>query len=186
MYKFIVDGKWTTIDQAPTEVDWRGNVNNVYNSPTKPQDVTPIYEPPAAKEPVIAPVPAPVPVKEKKVVPTPAPQPTKAGSVEVPAKPKEEPVKDETPIVDKKEPSPPVDKKVTPLVPEVAPVTVLPVNDTKPVDTPPVKVRLLPPCYWVDLPTRLSRLKSRLLRTRSQPPFSPHRPTRKHRLSSSR
>jgi hypothetical protein len=139
LYKFIVDGKWTTIDQAPTEVDWRGNVNNVYNAPTKPQDVTPLYERPAAKVPKIAPVPAPVPVEEKKEVPTPTPQPTKLGSVEVPAKPKEEPVKDETPVVDKKEPSPPVDEKVTPSVPEVAPIPIVPVNDTKPVDTPPAK-----------------------------------------------
>ena len=156
LYKFIVDGRWSTIDQAPTEVDWRGNVNNVYNAPTKPQDATPRYEPPTAKEPKIAPAPvpapvtvpaptptpapAPVPVEKKKEVPTPTPKPTEVGSVKVPAKPKEEPVKDKTPIVGKKEPSPPVDEKVTPSVPKVPPVPVVPTNDTKPVDTPPAKV----------------------------------------------
>jgi len=134
LYKFVVDGRWTTIDQAPTEADWRGNVNNIYYAPTKPQDETPRYEPPAAKEPKIS----PVPVEEKTEVPTPAPQPTKEGSVEVPAKPK-----DETPVVDKKESSP-VDKKVTPSVPDVPPVPVVPVNDPKPVDTPPAKVRSFP------------------------------------------
>lgn len=142
LYKFIVDGKWATIDKAPTEADWRGNINNVYNAPARPKDDTPRYEPPAVQEPKIAPVPAPVPVEEKKEVPTPAPQPTKQASVKVPAKP-EERVKDQTPVVDKKEPSPPVDKKVTPSVPKVAPAPVIPVRDTKPVDTPPAKARIL-------------------------------------------
>ncbi|KAF9651275.1 hypothetical protein BDM02DRAFT_3091509 [Thelephora ganbajun] len=110
LYKFIVDGKWTTIDQAPTEADWRGNVNNIYHAPTKPQEIdTPRYEPPAAQEP-------------------------------------EEPVKHETPVVDKE--TSPVDEKVTPSVPKVDPAPVVPVNDTKPVDTPPAKVRSLPCCCW--------------------------------------
>ena len=145
MYKFIVDGRWTTIDNAPTEADWRGNVNNIYYAPTKPQEVvTPRNEPPAVQEPKITPVLAPAPVEKKKEVPTPTPQPTVQGSVEVPAKP-EEPVKDKTPVIDKKEPSPPVDEKVTtPLVPKVTPTPVVPVNDTKPVDTPPAKVFPLP------------------------------------------
>lgn len=118
-------------------------MNNIYYAPTKPQDDTPRYEPPAAKEPKIAPVPAPVPVEEKKEVPAPAPQPTKERSVEVPAKPK-----DETPLVDKKDPSPPTEEKVTPSVPNVPPAPVVPVNDTKPVDTPPANVCSLPPCRW--------------------------------------
>lgn len=101
LYKFIVDGNWTTIDQAPTEADWRGFVNNVYRSPTKPKEPdTPRYEPPATRKPEIAPAP-----------PKPKPAP---------------PIKDTTPVVEKKDPSPPV-----------APVPVVPVNDTKPVDTPP-------------------------------------------------
>ena len=141
LYKFIVDGSWTTIDQAPTEADWRGNLNNVYHAPTKPEELdTPRYEPPAAQEPVIAPVPVeekeeqvptPAPVEEKdEPVSTPTPKPTDKGSVEVPAKP-QQPVKDKTPVVEK-DPSPPAD-----------PVPVVPVNDTKPVDTPPAKVRFL-------------------------------------------
>ena len=110
-------------------------MNNIYYAPTKPRDDTPRYEPPAAKEPKIAPVPAPIPV-EKKEVPTPAPQPTQERSVEIPAKPK-----DETPKMD---PSPPVGENVTPSVPVISPAPVVPVNDTKPVDTPPAKVRSLP------------------------------------------
>lgn len=97
-------------------------MNNVYYAPTKPRDDTP-----AANEPKISPVPVQVPT----------PQPTK---VEVPAKPK-----DETPVVDKEDPSPPVYEKVTPSVPAIPPAPVVPVNDTKPVDTPPAKVRSLPP-----------------------------------------
>jgi len=124
LYKYIVDGEWTTIDQAPTEADWRGNINNIYYAPTKPKEVvTPRNDPPAAREPKIAPVPAPVPVEEKKPVSTPTPQPTEQSSVKVPAKP-EELVKDRTPVVDKKEPVP-----------------VVPVNGTKPVDTPPAKTK---------------------------------------------
>ena len=215
MYKFIVDGRWSTIDQAPTEADWRGNINNIYNAPTKPQEVdTPRYEPPVAQKPKIASVPTPVPVEEKKKAPTPTPTPASKpagrGSVEVPAKSKE-PVKDLTPVVGKdktltvdrkdqtpavdkkdqtpivnkdptpivgkedqtpivrkkdqiptvgkkdqtptvdkkdqtptvnKEPSPPIDVKVIPSVPEVAPTPVAPIKDTKPVDTPPAKVYL--------------------------------------------
>ena len=102
----------------------------------------PRYEPPAVREPKIAPVPAPIPVEQRKDVPTPTPQPTKQGSVQVPAKPKE-PVKDKTPVLDKKEPSL-LNGKVTLSVPEVTPTPVVPVNDTKPVDTPPAKVYPLP------------------------------------------
>ena len=109
MYKFIVDGKWSTIDQAPTEPDRAGNINNVYHAPPKPKDATPRYEPPSTREPEIASVPAP----------------------------KDQPVKDKT-LVDKKEPSPPVEEKVTPSVPKIAPIPVVPANDTKPIDTPPV------------------------------------------------
>ncbi|KZT27041.1 carbohydrate-binding module family 48 protein, partial [Neolentinus lepideus HHB14362 ss-1] len=35
-YKFIVDGKWTTAYDQPTEYDSIGNLNNVYHSPSKP------------------------------------------------------------------------------------------------------------------------------------------------------
>lgn len=113
LYKFIVDGSWAFDDKVPTEVDQARNTNNVYHAPTKPEEPkTPRYEPPAAQEPKIAPVPAPVPAGEKKEqLPPPAPRPTEEGSVEVPAKP-EQPVNT---------------------------VPVVPVNDTKPVDTPPAK-----------------------------------------------
>ena len=83
---------------------------------------------------------------EKKEALIPAPQPTKQGSVEVPVKPKQEPVKNDTPVVNKG-PSP-ADVKVTPSEPKVAPVPVVLANDTKPVDIPPVKVRLLPSYLW--------------------------------------
>lgn len=45
LYKFIVDDRWTTMESIPTETDWRGNVNNVYQAPPKPDDVaTPRHE----------------------------------------------------------------------------------------------------------------------------------------------
>ena len=128
LYKFVVDGRWTTIDNAPTDIDWSGNVNNVYNAPTKP------YEPPVVKKPEITPAPAPIP----------APQP-------IPAKPREEePVKDSTPVV-------------------------VPVNDPKPVDTPPAKVCSLSLPSVRSL-THLSRPKwsPPII---PLPPFSPHLPT---------
>lgn len=151
LYKFVVDGKWATIDQAPTEPDWRGNVNNVYNAPPKPKDDTPRYEPPAAQEPKIAPVPAPVPAQKSKQVPTPAPQPTKQHSVEIPAKPKDESIKGKP--LDKKDPSPPVQEKVTSSVPGVTLPPVVPVNDTKPVDTPPAPSK--PPVNILPTPANL-------------------------------
>jgi len=179
LYKFIVDGRWTTIDKAPTEVDWRGYINNVYNAPTRPKIDTPRYEPPGVQEPKIAPVPAPVPVEEKKETPTPAPQPTEKGSVEVPAKP-EKAVKDQTPTadrkepsppvdkkepsppVDQKEPSPPVDKKVTPSVPGVTPVPVVTVKDTPiPVATvkdTPIPVATVKDTKPVDTPAKVCLL----------------------------
>ncbi|KAL0949123.1 hypothetical protein HGRIS_009207 [Hohenbuehelia grisea] len=36
LYKFVVDGRWTTHDDHPTETDPAGNVNNVYMAPPKP------------------------------------------------------------------------------------------------------------------------------------------------------
>lgn len=48
-YKYIVDGRWTTTDDQPTEWSPQGYVNNVYNAPTRPT----IPEPPAPEpEPV--------------------------------------------------------------------------------------------------------------------------------------
>lgn len=35
-YKYIVDGRWTTTDDQPTELDSIGNLNNVYDSPARP------------------------------------------------------------------------------------------------------------------------------------------------------
>lgn len=35
-YKYIVDGRWTTTDDQPTELDSIGNLNNVYNVPARP------------------------------------------------------------------------------------------------------------------------------------------------------
>jgi hypothetical protein len=39
-YKFIVDGRWRTTDQAPTEDDGFGGSNNVYHTPNKPVSST--------------------------------------------------------------------------------------------------------------------------------------------------
>lgn len=51
-YKYIVDGRWTTTDDQPTEWSPQGFVNNVYNAPARP--ATP--EPPAPEpEPVAEP-----------------------------------------------------------------------------------------------------------------------------------
>ena len=35
-YKFIVDGRWSVLEDQPTEVDPGGYVNNVYTAPPKP------------------------------------------------------------------------------------------------------------------------------------------------------
>lgn len=43
-YKFVVDGRWATTDQAATERDSIGNLNNVYYAPTKPEIPTIINE----------------------------------------------------------------------------------------------------------------------------------------------
>jgi hypothetical protein len=43
-YKFIVDGKWVTRNDRPTELDGAGNLNNVLIAPSKP---TPVMEHPS-------------------------------------------------------------------------------------------------------------------------------------------
>ncbi|KAI9001145.1 immunoglobulin E-set, partial [Trametes punicea] len=35
-YKYIVDGRWTTTDDQPTELDPIGNLNNVLRAPARP------------------------------------------------------------------------------------------------------------------------------------------------------
>ncbi|KAF8901632.1 immunoglobulin E-set, partial [Gymnopilus junonius] len=35
-YKFVVDGRWVTHEDQPTETDPGGFVNNVFTAPTKP------------------------------------------------------------------------------------------------------------------------------------------------------
>lgn len=47
-YKFIVDGKWVTRGDRPTELDGAGNLNNVLIAPSKP---TPITEHPSTTAP---------------------------------------------------------------------------------------------------------------------------------------
>ncbi|THH33799.1 hypothetical protein EUX98_g461 [Antrodiella citrinella] len=50
VYKYLVDGMWTTTDTQPTELDPIGNINNVYNAPARPiQPKT--QEPPAVLAP---------------------------------------------------------------------------------------------------------------------------------------
>lgn len=39
-YKFIVDGKWVTRSDRPTELDGAGNLNNVLIAPSKPTPIT--------------------------------------------------------------------------------------------------------------------------------------------------
>ncbi|EKM59599.1 carbohydrate-binding module family 48 protein, partial [Phanerochaete carnosa HHB-10118-sp] len=54
-YKYVVDGRWTTTDDQPTEWDPQGFVNNVYSAPARP--ATP--QPPAPEpEPIAGPQPA--------------------------------------------------------------------------------------------------------------------------------
>ncbi|EJF63021.1 hypothetical protein DICSQDRAFT_39401, partial [Dichomitus squalens LYAD-421 SS1] len=36
-YKYIVDGRWTTTDDRPTELDSVGNLNNVFRAPVRPE-----------------------------------------------------------------------------------------------------------------------------------------------------
>ncbi|KDQ64953.1 carbohydrate-binding module family 48 protein, partial [Jaapia argillacea MUCL 33604] len=36
IYKFVVDGRWVTSGDQPTERDGSGNLNHVYFSPSKP------------------------------------------------------------------------------------------------------------------------------------------------------
>ncbi|CAL1702106.1 unnamed protein product [Somion occarium] len=48
-YKYIVDGRWTTTDTQPTELDPIGNINNVYTAPARPEQpkgTTPVETPP--------------------------------------------------------------------------------------------------------------------------------------------
>jgi len=45
-YKFIVDGRWMTTDQALTEPDGAGNTNNIYYAPPNPTSFTIVNEPP--------------------------------------------------------------------------------------------------------------------------------------------
>ncbi|KAH7931364.1 hypothetical protein BV22DRAFT_998932, partial [Leucogyrophana mollusca] len=49
-YKFIVDGRWVTRDDQPTEPDQPGNINNIYVSPSKPESPTLDKVPPAVVE----------------------------------------------------------------------------------------------------------------------------------------
>ncbi|TFK56180.1 hypothetical protein OE88DRAFT_1652812 [Heliocybe sulcata] len=46
LYKFVVDGNWTTASDQPTEYDATGNLNNVYHAPSKP--APPVLEAPPA------------------------------------------------------------------------------------------------------------------------------------------
>ncbi|EEB98249.1 hypothetical protein MPER_02279 [Moniliophthora perniciosa FA553] len=39
VYKFIVDGQWLVNDRESTEWDNAGNLNNIYHSPEKPQEL---------------------------------------------------------------------------------------------------------------------------------------------------
>ncbi|KAI0366380.1 hypothetical protein BV20DRAFT_971893 [Pilatotrama ljubarskyi] len=55
-YKYIVDGRWTTTDDQPTELDNIGNLNNVLRAPARPP--TP--------KPKAAPQPEPAPIQEEK------------------------------------------------------------------------------------------------------------------------
>ena len=65
LYRFIVDGRWTTIDNVPTEVDQRGNINNIYYTPAKPQEVdAPRCELPAVQQPMMSPIPASAPEED--------------------------------------------------------------------------------------------------------------------------
>ena len=40
-YKYIVDGRWTTTDDQPTELDPIGNLNNVLRTPARPPSPKP-------------------------------------------------------------------------------------------------------------------------------------------------
>lgn len=58
-YKYIVDGRWTTTDDQPTELDSIGNLNNVLNVPSRPPT-------PRVVLPALAPIaPEPVPKSEE-------------------------------------------------------------------------------------------------------------------------
>ena len=53
-YKFIVDGRWMTNDNEPTEID-HGFVNNVYTAPPKPPMPEPQVPPSYHHEPEVEP-----------------------------------------------------------------------------------------------------------------------------------
>ena len=55
-YKYIVDGRWTTTDDQPTELDPMGNLNNILRAPARPASPR-MYAPP----PVIVPSEKPKP-----------------------------------------------------------------------------------------------------------------------------
>ncbi|KAI0829390.1 hypothetical protein BC628DRAFT_1337367 [Trametes gibbosa] len=53
-YKYIVDGRWTTTDDQPTELDPMGNLNNVLRAPARsppPRSVSPSPALPSAETP---------------------------------------------------------------------------------------------------------------------------------------
>ncbi|KAH8106077.1 hypothetical protein BXZ70DRAFT_414420 [Cristinia sonorae] len=81
-YKYIVDGRWTTTDTQPTELDPIGNINNTYNAPARPiqpkADAPPaVLAAPAvtaasAEPAAIVPTPVePVPIEPAPVEPVP-------------------------------------------------------------------------------------------------------------------
>ncbi|KAI0773827.1 hypothetical protein C8Q74DRAFT_1199823 [Fomes fomentarius] len=53
-YKYIVDGRWTTTDDQPTELDPVGNLNNVFRAPARPEP-EPTRAPASAPKTVIEP-----------------------------------------------------------------------------------------------------------------------------------
>ena len=48
-YKYIVDGRWTTTDDQPTELDPIGNLNNVLRTPARPPSPKPRPVSPSAE-----------------------------------------------------------------------------------------------------------------------------------------
>ncbi|KAI0771495.1 hypothetical protein BD413DRAFT_55404 [Trametes elegans] len=154
-YKYIVDGRWTTTDDQPTELDPIGNLNNVIRAPASPPSPRPAQAKPAeptvgkvngivetAKQAVVGMVeaiapgttqtPAETPVAE---VSEPQHAPVKA-ALEEPAPAPEKPASESTesesaaPEITSEAvlPSEPV-----PVAPEV-PVSVLPLSTEAPTD----------------------------------------------------
>ncbi|OBZ71911.1 hypothetical protein A0H81_08264 [Grifola frondosa] len=134
-YKYVVDGRWTTTDDQPTELDPIGNLNNVYTSPARPSPTTQ-PSPPAVLAPVAV-TPATGSSTSAIAAAAPAPGATSQGA-KTPAESAPSPAPESAPAP---EPTPAEPEAAA----EVSPAAVVPTADVAPVTPtePPTNGALL-------------------------------------------